>query len=335
MESEDKMILRDLPVDTRNYTILDNITGKPVEQNSYSLTIDPDVINKLNKLKQITEEKIRQASLKSTYSDATLVETFTPEDNSVFSPLYEGEYIDVADFNKTVVETTPEIIEEKVEEKSIHSPSEVITSDGLLDRVVARDPSTIVEEEKVETEENVDNLEGNEPAEGIQVESAPVVEENKTGLEQASEQIIKIDAEKLGPAIKPPKPEKPGREKISLDRMEVREGRGVAWMAYILFFIPLLFNRGNRFVRLHANSGLKLNLIEIFGGVLFGLQFVLKNVTGTLQTVVTLAGVLGLVLLATCAIILPITIIYAMFGGSFQVPWLWKKRMIYVNPTRE
>ena len=149
MEAEDKMILRDLPVDTRNYTILDNITGKPVEQSSYSLTIDPEVINKLNKLKKLTEEKIRQASLRSTYSDATLVETFTPEDNSVFSPLYEGEYIDVEDFNKTIEEPVEEVkIEEVKEEKSIHAPSEVITSEGLLDRVVARDPSTIVNEEE-------------------------------------------------------------------------------------------------------------------------------------------------------------------------------------------
>ena len=50
MEAEEKMILRDLPVDTRNYTILDNVTGKPVDQNSYSLTIDPEVKNKINKL---------------------------------------------------------------------------------------------------------------------------------------------------------------------------------------------------------------------------------------------------------------------------------------------
>ena len=176
---------------------------------------------------------------------------------------------------------------------------------------------------------------GIQPEEAQMAETPAPVVENKTGLEQASEQIIRIDTEKLGPAIKPPKPEKPGREKISLDKMEVREGRGVAWMAYILFFIPLLFKRGNRFVRLHANSGLKLNLIEILGGVLFSLQFFLKNVTGTLQTVVTLSGVVGLILLAACVITLPIMIIYAMFGGNFQVPWLWKKRMIHVNTTRD
>ena len=56
MEAEDIMELRDLPVDTRNYTIIDNITGKPIEQSNYSLTIDPEVIGKLNELKKINEE---------------------------------------------------------------------------------------------------------------------------------------------------------------------------------------------------------------------------------------------------------------------------------------
>ena len=46
MEAEELMILRDLPVDTRNYTIVDNITGKPIDQSSYTLTIDPEVIAK-------------------------------------------------------------------------------------------------------------------------------------------------------------------------------------------------------------------------------------------------------------------------------------------------
>ena len=32
MEAQESMELRDLPVDTRNYTIIDNITGKPIDQ---------------------------------------------------------------------------------------------------------------------------------------------------------------------------------------------------------------------------------------------------------------------------------------------------------------
>ena len=100
MEAEELMILRDLPVDTRNYTIVDNITGKPIDQSTYTLTIDTEVIGKLNKLKQVNEEKIRQAALRDQYGNDTLVSTFTPDDNAVFTPVYNDEYIDYHDFNK-------------------------------------------------------------------------------------------------------------------------------------------------------------------------------------------------------------------------------------------
>ena len=72
METQDTMELRDLPVDTRNYTIIDNITGKPIDQSTYSLTIDPEVIGKLNKLKLVNEEKIRQATLKGLFAKEML-----------------------------------------------------------------------------------------------------------------------------------------------------------------------------------------------------------------------------------------------------------------------
>lgn len=348
MEAEEKMILRDLPVDTRNYTILDNVTGKPVDQNSYSLTIDPEVINKLNKLKRVTEEKLRQASLKTKYSDSTLVETFTPEDNSVFSPLYEGEYIDAEDYNffNEQEEVVEEVKEEVKEEEPTFSATEIFTQEGTLERVTVREtPVEPVAEntEEGEGKENTENLSPTDIAmadiDDTPIDTTPV--DNSTfnpenaNLHQASEQIVKIDADKLGPAIKPPKEEKPGREKISLDKMEVREGRGVAWMAYILFFIPLLFKRQNRFVRLHANSGLRLNLIEIIGGVLFALQFFIKPEQENIQLLITCASIVGLVLLAGCAIMIIPMILYTLCGGQFQVPWLWKKRMIYVKTTRD
>ena len=347
MEAEEKMILRDLPVDTRNYTILDNVTGKPVEQSSYSLTIDPEVINKLNKLKRVTEEKLRQASLKAAYSDATLVETFTPEDNSVFSPLYEGEYIDAEDynfFNEEEQKVEEPVVEEKKEEPTF-TPTEVIQQDSILERVTVREtPVAPVEEVKAEegVEENAEDMTINmqesenseSPIDTTPVDNSTFNPENAS-LEQASEQIINIDAEKLGPAIKPPKEEKRGRETISLDKMEIREGRGVAWMAFILFFIPLLFRRNNRYVRLAANNGLRLNLIEILGGALFALQFFIKDVSDKAQIYITCCSIAGLAILGACAIMILPMIIYTMCGGQFNMPWLWKKRMINVKTVRD
>lgn len=368
METDETMILRDLPVNTRNYTIIDNITGKPIDQSTYSLTIDPEVISKLNKLKSVNEEKLKQSALKDKYSDTTIVETFTPKDNSVFTPVYEGEYIDYRDFNdennpETTLDSSNQEVsmsardsaaafmggeplpEEEVEEKreAVFTPTETFQSDTVLERVVARDPSTIVEEAPVETEENPESVElGKIEPETIAVENTELTQQDNStftpemaGLQQASEQIVNIDAEKLGPAIKPPKERKSGTEKIKLDKMEIREGKGFAWLAYILFFLPLLFKGKNRFVRLHANEGLELNIMEIFGALLLLPHFLLTNLTGTIQTVVTLASVLGLVILCACALTIIPMILTAMMGIQFQIPWLWKKRMIHVKEERE
>lgn len=346
MEAEDIMELRDLPVDTRNYTIIDNITGKPIEQSNYSLTIDPEVIGKLNELKRVNEEKIKQASLKSQYGDDMLVDTFTPQDNSVFTPVYEGEYINAQDFNATpVVEEEKEVVDTKTEEKEeVFNPTEVLQSETLLDRVVARDPSARptdeepVDESEFEKDPNAPVVEN---IENVEAESAPVQDNSTfrpemTGLQQASEQIVKIDADKLGPAIKPPKDHKiKGKKKIPLDKMEIREAKGYAWLAYILFFLPMLINKKNRFVRVHANEGLDLNIMELLGAILVIPYFVLTDLTGTLATVTFVCVLAGVIILGMCAITIIPMMLCSMFGLQFQIPWLWKKRLIKVSETRE
>lgn len=343
MDTNDSMELRDLPVDTRNYTIVDNITGKPIDDSKYKLTIDPAVIKRLNELKKLNEEIIKNATLKGQYKDATLVSTFTPEDNSVFTPVYEGEYIHPEDFNTAPVEE--EKVEEVVEEKedATYNPTEVIQQDTLLDRVIARDPSTIPHEEN--SEENTENTENTENGEDLNVnnenyESAPV-QDNSTftpemaGLKEASEQIVKIDTDKLGPAIKPPKESHKGTGRINLDVMEIREAKGYAWLAYLLFFIPLLINRKNRFVRCHANEGLEINIMELLGGVLLLPYFLMTDVTGGMATATFIMALVGFVLLGMCLLTIIPMMICAMCGLQFQIPWLWRRRIIKVSETRE
>ena len=335
---EQSMILRDLPVNTRNYTILDNVTGKPIDQSNYSLTIDKEVINKLNKLKQVNEEKRKQASLKGQYEEIALVDTFTPKDNAVFTPVYSGDYISAEDF-VTKEEVVEEAKEEVVEETTI---TEIIKQDTLLDRVVARDPSTIPHEE-----ENEQIAEEGEPTEQVDTlydtttdnstfqpdhQTAPAMK--KTGLQEASEQIINIDADKLGQDIKSPTGFKEGKEVITLDTMEIREGRGIAWLAYLLFFIPLLLNKTNRYVRLHANVGLELNILEILSAILILPKLLITTVTGTLANVFTIMSLVGIVLLATCAICIIPMIIGAIAGKPYQRPAIIRKRFIKVPTER-
>ena len=343
MEAEETMELRDLPVDTRNYTIVDNVTGKPIEQSKYSLTIDPEVIGKLNTLKKVNEEKIRQATLKGQYKDSTLVDTFTPEDNSVFTPVFEGDYIQAQDFNATPEPTEVQAEETVEEEKPEAYAPEVLQQDTILERVVARDPSTI-QTEDLQTSENADentdtNVEDNGTSENPENPSQPVDNSTftppTTGLQQASEQIVKIDAEKLGPAIRPPKGGRSKDHKVNLDKMEIKEAKGYAWLGYLLFFLPLLINRKNRFARIHANEGLELNIMEILGVLLILPYFLLKNVPVIWVTVEFVAVLVGVVLLGMCALTIIPMMICAMCGLQFQTPWLWKKRIIKISETRE
>ena len=358
MEADALMILRDLPVDTRNYTIVDNVTGKPIDQSTYTLTIDPEVIGKLNKLKQVNEEKIRQAALRDQYGNDTLVSTFTPDDNAVFTPVYSDEYIDYHDFNKDKQEETVEEVMEEVKEDINDNPTgaEVIMSDTLLDRVVARDQDVRRAEEAAKAE--AEAMEANKPeldyisAEDMQVpaddslyndEQTTLQADNSlftpemATLQQASEQIVNIDTKKLGQDIKS-KEQRRGTEKIKLDKMEIISGKGVAWLAYILFFIPLLFRRKNRFVRLHANEGLELNIVEVLSALLIGQYFLLPKImetmNNTVSTISLWACIIGVGLIGACILTIIPMIVCALCGKTIENPWLWHKRIIYVSTER-
>lgn len=355
MEAQDSMILRDMPVETRNYIIIDNITGKPIDQSNYTLSIDSEVIGKLNKLKKINEEKVKQAALRDKYGNTNIASTFTPKDNAVFTPVYNDEYIDFHDFNDNKEEEVnmidtpekPEVVETTTQPEQPHA--EVIQSDTLLDRVIARDESARIqaqEEAKVveEPKEELDYISTYDPStENQTADTAPAADNSvftpeMAGLQQASEQIVKIDPDKLGGDIKAHKEQKKGTERIKLDRMEVISGKKIAWTAYILFFIPLLFKKTNRFVRIHANEGLELNIMEIISGLMVGQYFLLPKLMETMSSTWSMVSfvicMVGAGLLGACVLTCIIALIASLFGNQNQTPWLWKRRMIHVPTER-
>lgn len=350
---EEKMILRDLPVDTRNYTIIDNITGKPIDQSTYSMTIDPEVIGKLNKLKQMNEEKVKQSALKAQYNSTSLVDTFTPEDNTVFTPVYNDEYIDYHDFNTYEDEQvssneTVELISEEPITTEEHKATEVIQSESLLARVVARDPSErpveeVVEEEPKEQLDYISNLDSNgepitteETNEEVKIDNSIFTPE-MASLQQASEQIVNINQDRLGQNLQRTKEQKKGTEKIELDKMEVLAGKKVAWLSYILFFLPLLFKGKNRFVRVHASEGLRLNIWELLSGILIAQYFILPmfiELSELWSSVSLIACIIGAGILGACAIAIIPLIIACLCGLQVQTPWLGKRRLISVPTER-
>jgi hypothetical protein len=141
----------------------------------------------------------------------------------------------------------------------------------------------------------------------------------------------------LGQDIKT-KAQREGTEKIKLDKMEIISGRGIAWLAYFLFFIPLLFKRKNRFVRLHANEGLELNIVELLSAILIGQYFLLPRVmetmSSTMSTISMWACIIGAGLLGACILTIIPMIIFALFGKNPENPWLWHKRIIHVSTER-
>ena len=109
---------------------------------------------------------------------------------------------------------------------------------------------------------------------------------------------------------------------------QVRAGKGVAWMAYIIFFLPLIFNGRNAFVRHHANEGLELNIIDL---IAVGLYLAKRFVTPPNQIVelaLMIGSILGLVLIAITTIAKVFLILFSFAGKEAQSPFFGKSRII-------
>lgn len=106
------------------------------------------------------------------------------------------------------------------------------------------------------------------------------------------------------------------------------EGKGVAWMAYILFFLPLLFAGRKSFVRFHANEGLKINFFDIIAVALVIVGKFITVTDATITLALQIGMFLGIVLeliLIECRIVLMLT---SLFGKRKQVPFLRKIKII-------
>lgn len=102
---------------------------------------------------------------------------------------------------------------------------------------------------------------------------------------------------------------------------EIKAGRGVAWLAYILFFIPLLLNGKNSFVRWHANEGLELNLLDILGAGLLVSGWLLKSENIVLSTVYLAMVTVGAIIIALTTFTKLIMIIFCLSGKEARNPW--------------
>ena len=109
---------------------------------------------------------------------------------------------------------------------------------------------------------------------------------------------------------------------------DAKKGRFVAWMAYIVFFIPLLFAGKNSFVRHHANEGLCINILDALG---IALYFVSQKITHELESVrmaILACGLLGIGILCLTLFSRVILIIGALLGKKSEAPLFGKVTFI-------
>ena len=109
---------------------------------------------------------------------------------------------------------------------------------------------------------------------------------------------------------------------------DIRESKKFAWLAYILFFIPLLINRDNAYVRHNANEGLEMNICDLLAGIVILLNTFL-NVSNVLVSFFLMLGsIVGIGVLVLTTITKIYMIFAVLLGKVANTPWFWSIRMI-------
>lgn len=109
---------------------------------------------------------------------------------------------------------------------------------------------------------------------------------------------------------------------------DIKASRGYAWLAYILFFIPLCINRNNEFVRHNANEGLEIFIFDVLAVVLILLNQFLKVSSMIGEFVILIGGIVGVGLLILTTITKIYMIIVSLAGKRCNTPWFWNIRII-------
>lgn len=78
--------------------------------------------------------------------------------------------------------------------------------------------------------------------------------------------------------------------------MDTQNEKGMAMLAYVLFFIPMLVSQNrSAFLNFHINQGLILFIVAWVGYYLFSMlnMYALHNIWGVLMFVLFIIGILG------------------------------------------
>lgn len=83
-----------------------------------------------------------------------------------------------------------------------------------------------------------------------------------------------------------------------MDKNDIEKNKGVAALAYLIFFIPLLVAKESKFAKFHANQGLNLLLLSLAVNVVGGMipiigWFIILPLGGVLTLVLFIMGIIN------------------------------------------
>lgn len=106
------------------------------------------------------------------------------------------------------------------------------------------------------------------------------------------------------------------------------KNKNIAWLAYLLFFIPLLINKKSPFVRHHANEGLEINLFDAIAIVLLLIGTLTKDPSTAVNGLLIICVLIGSGLLVLTTITKIYMITTTLQGKFSNAPWTWNLRII-------
>ena len=157
------------------------------------------------------------------------------------------------------------------------------------------------------------------------------MEENKKPTPEMQSEESKTTIEpsvNSKPTLVEEKPSKPTSKRASKLSADVQETRKYAWLAYILFFIPLLINKNSQFVRHNANEGLEINIFDAIAAVLLIVGAVVTTSIAWIQLLMIIFTVIGFGLLVLTITTKVYMIIASAHGKTVSTPWMWNLRII-------
>ncbi len=158
---------------------------------------------------------------------------------------------------------------------------------------------------------------------------AKKVETNETvEVGEVKQKVAEPTEVKATEANAEPKYERIGDKPKFVASEDAMQNKNIAWLAYLLFFIPLLINSKSPFVRHHANEGLEVNVFDVIGLTLLLVGSLVNTTVATVHALMIIFVIVGAGLLVLTLITKIYMIVTTLQGKESNTPWMWNLKII-------